>query len=49
MGDYTLAQVELYLEAAEKQGREDMRNSIIAARCAKADAKDFKKIMKGFD
>lgn len=49
VGDYTLGQVEIYLEATEQQGREAMRSAIIAARCAQADGKEFKKIMKGLD
>ena len=49
MGNYTLAQVEAYLDAIAAGEKEQRRFQLISLRAAKAKPDTFKRLLKEFD
>ncbi|WP_445938657.1 hypothetical protein [Pseudomonas sp.] len=47
IGDYTLPQIEAFMAAVDTEERQRDRVSLILARAATAEAKQFQKIVKG--
>lgn len=48
MAGYGLAQIEVYLSAIDQEERARQRLALITARAARADGKQFAKILKEF-